>query len=341
MVKELILAVAGSGKTTKILGAISREKRYLIITYANENLRSLEVSLIKKFGLIPSNVTLMSYFSFLYNFCYRPFFAYRLRDNGIVWDIPGTFPAKSNIRHYVSPGGFLFGNRLAKLIVEHEGVPKIISRLEKYFDVLLIDEVQDFAGNDFNLLMAITQASMDMEFVGDFFQHTFDTSRDGNIRANLHKRGVASFVNEFERQGFSINLNSLDRTYRCSPAVCSFITEKLGIIINSHRSDDTLVQIIEDQDIARVLFADDEKVKLFYQDHIKYSCNSNNWGKCKGLNGYGDICVVLNKKSEELLKKDRLTDLPDSSLNKLYVACSRANGDLYVLFEKHLTSFKA
>ena len=114
MAKELVLAVAGSGKTTKILDAISKENRCLVVTYTNENLKSLEEGLIEKFGVIPKTVTLISYFSFLYSFCYRPFFSYQLRDKGVCWEIPGAFPTKSQLSHYISKGGFLYGNRLAK-----------------------------------------------------------------------------------------------------------------------------------------------------------------------------------------------------------------------------------
>ena len=34
-------------------------------------------------------------------------------------------------------------------------LPDICDRLERYYDELLVDEVQDFAGNDFNFLLAL------------------------------------------------------------------------------------------------------------------------------------------------------------------------------------------
>jgi DNA helicase-2/ATP-dependent DNA helicase PcrA len=340
MAKKLVLAVAGSGKTTKILDTVSEGQRSLIITYTNENLRSLEESLKRKFGCIPNNITVISYFSFLYSFCFRPFFTYTLKDRGIFWEIPGVFPSKTSKSHYITANGYLYGNRVAKYIQEHGGVPKVINRLEKYFDNVLIDEVQDFAANDFNLLIAISAAEVDFLLVGDFFQHTFDTSRDGSIRTNLHKKGVEVFIKEFEDVGYEIDTTTLAKTYRCSPSVCNFITRTIGIGIESHRENDTGVYVIEDEVKAGELYADDSAVKLFYQDYKKFECQSNNWGKCKGLNNYGDVCVVLNKRSTELFKKEELSSLPESSRNKLYVACSRANGALYILFDEHLKKFK-
>ena len=51
--------------------------------------------------------------------------------------------------------------------------------------VIIIDEIQDIAGRDFSFLEQLMTANMNMLFVGDFYQHTYDTSRDGNTNKNL------------------------------------------------------------------------------------------------------------------------------------------------------------
>ena len=74
MDKRLILAVAGSGKTTYIVNSLSAEKRSLIITYTDANYENLCRKIAERFnGAWPENVTLMKYFQFLYRFCYKPF----------------------------------------------------------------------------------------------------------------------------------------------------------------------------------------------------------------------------------------------------------------------------
>ena len=215
--------------------------------------------------------------------------------------------------------------------MEKGALVKVLARLEKYFDNLLIDEIQDFAANDFNFVLELANANIKKTFVGDYYQHTFDTSRDGSTRKNLHKRGLDAYLSEFDKVGFEIDTESLKKSYRCSPAVCEFISEQIGIDIESHRTDDTTVKIIEDIETVRALYEDDSKVKLFYEGYAKYGCNSNNWGRCKGLNKYEDVCVVLNDKSYGLFKEGKLHNLPDGSKNKLYVACSRANRDLIII----------
>lgn len=339
MGKQLILAVAGSGKTTKILNSISPEKRSLVITYTNENVRSLEASLVKNFGRVPDNVYLRSYFSFLYSFCFRPFFSYQLRDNAFTWRLPNKFPAKNYPGHYVTKNRYLYANRVAKYLIEQNAVKKIIARLEKYFDSVFVDEVQDFAANDFNLLLELTRANVNFEFVGDFYQHTFDTSRDGNTRANLHKKGVEPFIREFAKYGFEDDTESLKKSYRCSSSVCEFISEHIGIPIHSHRTDLTSVNFIQNDKQASEIFNNRDTVKLFYQNHDKYPCFSNNWGKSKGQNSYGDVCVVLNKGTAAKFKARELRALPNSTRNKLYVACSRAHGDLYLMDEARIAKY--
>ncbi len=344
MAKQLVLAVAGSGKTRKILNSLDLERRSLVVTYTNENLRSLEAGVIQKFGHVPSNICLLTYFSFLYTFCFRPYFSYRLRDRSFTWKMPQYFrgaPGKKKLQHYMTKSRYIYANRAAKLVIEADGVPKVIARLEKYFDQFLIDEVQDFAANDFNLLMGLCAANIDMLFVGDFFQHTFDTSRDGQIRKNLHKKGLNHFVAEFKKVGLDVDPDSLDKTHRCSPDVCEFISTKMGIQIESNRSDNTEVHVVEDPEFAKSLFQDDSKVKLYFWNHVKYDCYSNNWGKSKGLNNYGDVCVVLNTETQRLFSIGKLSELAESTRNKLYVACSRARGDLYLLNEAHLEEFKS
>jgi DNA helicase-2/ATP-dependent DNA helicase PcrA len=340
MAKQLIFAVAGSGKTTKILDSIPDDQRSLIITYTTENLRSLEAGLIEKYGHVPDSVSLQSYFSFLYRFCFRPIFSYKLRDNSYIWDMPNPFPTKDKMGHYITKNRYLYANRVAKFIVEKGAVDTVVARLEKYFDNVFVDEVQDFAANDFNLLLELVKADINMLFVGDFFQHTFDTSRDGNIRTNLHKNGAETYLKEFEKVGVEVDTKTLNKTHRCSPAVCDFITDQIGIPIQSNREDETKVVIVDEKELALNLCQDDTKVKLFYQNSIKYDCHSNNWGKCKGLNKYDDVCVVLNSRTSKLFKEGKLSELAESTRNKLYVACSRAKRDLYIMDESHLNEFK-
>ena len=284
----------------------------------------------------------MTYFRFLYNFCYKPFLLNEFPAKGICWDPPPAYTTKlrrNNPRYYMNSGAKLYHNRLAKLL-EIMNVQSLLNqRLEKYFENIFIDEVQDFAGHDFNLLMNICKININIILVGDFFQHTFDTSRDGVVNRNLHK-DLSVYQSRFTKVKIKIDSQTLSHSYRCSPTLCDFVTEKVGIPISSHREDETKICLIEDMSIMEEKFHCNNTVKLFYQSHNKYSCYSQNWGASKGEDHYHDVCIVLNKNSYDLFKLGELHKLNPQTRNKLYVACTRARGDLYLASDQLLKSYR-
>jgi len=338
MDKRVVFAVAGSGKTTLILSQLSLEKRSLIVTYTINNIDNLRNGIIRKFGYFPDNIRLLSYFNFLYAFCYRPFLGFEYRAKGINWNPNPNKFAQDDAR-YIDKSKRLYSNRIAKLLEKREIVKDINDRIAKYFDNVFFDEIQDFAGNDFNFLKNISLSNVNILFVGDFYQHTFDTSRDGIVNRSLHD-DYGTYMKLFEKMGLSVDTKSLIKSHRCSPTICKYITENIGIHMESHRTDHTSIKVIEDQSDALEIYYNETVVKLFYNDQRKYSCFSKNWGECKGEDKYQDVCIVLNKKSWECLKQEKINILPASTKNKFYVACSRAKRNLYMVPEEYFKTLK-
>ena len=228
----------------------------------------------------------------------------------------------------------LYYNRIAKLL-EEDGVLKDVNkRLEKYFDNLFIDEVQDFAGNDFNFLKNISKSNVKMLLVGDFYQHTYDTSNDGRVNISLHE-DYDKYKQRFEQMGIVVDTNSLKRSYRCSPSICDFITGNMGIDIYSHRADNTEIKFVSDKQEAMSIISSSEIIKLFYQKHYCYNCYSCNWGESKGVDHFNDVCVVLYKSITKIFQNGELVKLSPRVKNKLYVACTRARGNLYFVTDEY------
>ena len=172
MDRRLILAVAGSGKTSFLINKLDLVHRFLIITYTDNNRDHHRRCIIEKFGYEPENITLLTYYQFLIRVCYRPFLKDIVKARGIIYKITKNM--------------YLYHNRIAKLCQEL-CAKEIRNRIEKFYDCLMIDEVQDLGGHDFNLIQSIIPQTIDSLFVGDFFQHTYDTSLDGNINSGLYK----------------------------------------------------------------------------------------------------------------------------------------------------------
>lgn len=106
---------------------------------------------------------------------------------------------RDNMAYYATTSGSVYHNRLAKLLETVDAIPDVMTRMERFYDEFYVDEVQDLAGHDFNLLMALAKAKVEMLFVGDFYQHTFDTSRDGNVNSSLHA-DIEKYENSFKRR---------------------------------------------------------------------------------------------------------------------------------------------
>ena len=343
MDKRVVFAVAGSGKTSSIIDRVNEDSRCLIITYTDNNTRHLKNRIIQKHGKIPEGVRVYSYFTFLYSFCYRPLCGYEIITKGINFNYPlpqyAQRTRKNTRQHYIDNNDRLFSSRMAKFLIEFGHTQEVMQRIEKFFDLVCVDEVQDFAANDFNFICKLANTNIEMQLVGDFYQHTFDTSRDGNTQNGLHNC-FDKYCKKLANAGFSIDLESLSHSHRCSPAVCSFVEERLGIEIQSHREDEVEVHlVVDDQEIEKI-YSDDSIVKLFYQKSDSYPGNVENWGNTKGLDHYHNVCVALNPTTLKAFESGKLSELPPNTKNKLYVACTRAKGDLYFIPEKSLKKYK-
>jgi len=338
----VIFAVAGSGKTTRIVAGLDLERRFLLITYTDNNLSNLRSKIIKRFGFFPANIALYSYFTFLHVFCYKPFLLMRMRTKGINFDQPPQWTQRlkrTADAFYVDNHRRLYHNRIATLLGTKEVVSDVTQRIEKYFDVVCVDEVQDIGGYDFELLTAICGSDVDMLLVGDFYQHTFVTSQDGAKNKNLHD-DFEKYKKRFEKVGLTVDTSTLAKSYRCSQTVCNFIREHLGIEIYSHYDRATNAVLLDQQDDADWLHACEETVKLFYQEHHKYGCYSQNWGNSKGADHYQDVCVVLIGTVYKALKNGSIGGVSPQTRNKLYVACSRPRGNLYLIPDHMFKKFK-
>ena len=186
----------------------------------------------------------------------------------------------------------------------------------------------------------ISRTRLNMFLVGDFYQHTYDTSRDGNVNKNLYSN-YDNYVNKFKLSipQLEFDKTSFSKSKRCSKEVCSFINEQLDIDIESYFNHTSIVKEITDEDEIKNIITNPTIVKLFYQNSKKYDIrNVDNWGNSKGET-YDDVCVILNETTYQLYKNKTLNKLAPSTKNKLYVACSRPLQNLYIVYEKSIKAY--
>ena len=258
-----------------------------------------------------------------------------MKAQGIIFQQnPNKFFAQTDYQYYLTQNQYFYSNRLSLFFEKENIVNDIKARIEKYFDEFIIDEVQDIAGRDFNFLELLMTTNTKMLFVGDCYQHTFDTSRDGNVNQTLFKDRNA-YVKRFTSKEFILDTKTLINSWRCGKRICEFVSENLRISISSNRDETDAVDIIYVVDPIEIatIVNNPEITKLHYKEWYKFGPDRRNWGDTKGEDDHGDVCVMLNKKTAELHRKGKLQELAPSTRNKLYVAITRAHGNVYLIDE--------
>lgn len=102
------------------------------------------------------------------------------------------------------------------------------------------------------------------------------------------------------------------------------VDEKINILIGDNESGkSSIIEVID-----------------FYQEKHKYKCYSENWGLSKGIDDFNDVCIILNKTTLKAFKSNKLIELAPSTRNKLYVACTRAKGNIYFMPHTFIDKYK-
>ena len=341
MDKRLILSVAGSGKTAYVVNLLNKNQRFLIVTYTDNNYANIRERILLKFnGIWPTNVYVYTYFKLLSDLFYKPLFSCVHKYTGLEYNLKPPLKIRSDCwSFYVTKYNKFYSNRLAGLLSLPNYLPEVIKRLEKYFDYFIVDEVQDLAARDFNFLERLMTAHLNMIFVGDFYQHTYDTSSDGNVNKSLFENEI-KYKDRFRKQGIKVDEETLRKSWRCPESVCVFIRTKLGIKIESERSDESsFIGIIDDEQKINEIIGDPTIIKLHYQNSLKYGINHKNWGDSKGEDCYEDVCVLLNKNTYKAFMNETLNQLSPSTRNKLYVAITRSRHNVYFIEENKACKF--
>ncbi|MDQ7111951.1 UvrD-helicase domain-containing protein [Staphylococcus simulans] len=336
--KKIIQAVAGSGKTTLLINKLKETKEnVVIITFTINNQEEIKNKVIETFnGSIPSNIHIFRFFQFLYSFCVTPFM--KERPKGINFDRLPNQPYNQNI--YKDINNRFYKDRISKAVLEKKEEIKYISRVDRYFSKVFIDEVQDFASDDLDWLLSLNECDAEILCVGDFYQSTFQTSARGNKNKGV-KQNYDKYKKKFVDHGFKFDDMVLSKSIRCSEPTCRFIRKNLGINIYSYEKNQSdYPQLITKPDHISKIWNDDNIIKLFYQKSTDYNCsNCLNWAESKGITRK-DVCIILTKNLESMVKNEDFTSISPVTKSKFYVACTRASNNVYFISSSQVKKYK-
>jgi len=375
---NLIIAAAGSGKTTYLVktALAEKNKNILITTYTQANEAEIKNKIIEENKCIPENITVQTWFSFLLQHGVKPFqgtlFEKKLQGFLLVNHQSGLKRyinqcpecKKNNIvklcskcqkpiyyseekefeKHYFTKGLKIFSDKLSKFVFRCNEKTKgcVIERISKIFDIILIDEVQDLAGYDLELLKLLFNSKSETLLVGDPRQGTYSTNSSSKNK-QFKKSQIVYF---FEDDSMKINRNDklLTVNYRSNKIICEFsnllfpdfpettsgnsqITGHDGIFFINERDIENYLDIYKPMQLR-----DSAKKKV----NEKY--NVKNFGESKGLS-FDRVLIYPTKPFLKWLI-DNNSELLATSRSKLYVALTRAKYSVGIVTNKDNISVK-
>jgi DNA helicase II / ATP-dependent DNA helicase PcrA len=333
---RLVIASAGSGKTQLIVdgAGTSSDGCVVITTFTEANEAEIRRRLVERFGCIPPHVTVQTWYSFLIQHGAKPF------QGGIIThEIRGLLlaearsaqyiPETDTKRHYFTGDGLIYSDKLAKFVLKCDGATggAVLDRLSRVYQRIYVDEVQDFAGHDLDVLMSLLGTSMIVTLVGDPRQAVYATSKAAKNKGIRGSKLVEFFTNAELR--IDVDVDSLAVNHRSVQPICDLSNQLYPDLPQvssgqSRSTDHDGIFLVGTSDIDSYLRAH-RPVQLRYKSNskgIRDGYSTYNFGLSKGMQF--DRALVFPTNDMVKWLSDHSHILADETRAKFYVALTRA-----------------
>ncbi len=215
-----------------------------------------------------------------------------------------------------------------------------LRRLEQLYDHIYVDEVQDLAGYDLEVLESLLGCNIPLTMVGDVRQAVVSTSPDERKHKQFKNMGVWRWFQEQERNR-RLTIVQRHETWRCHPDVAAFADNLFPdtwgfqptVSRNTRRTDHDGMFLIRTKHVDAYVqqFApqplrwDARAAKS--HDHLKFLT----FGTSKGLTRQR-VLIFPTEKMRLLLQKG--VPLGDLAAAKLYVGVTRAEQSVAFVLDK-------
>lgn len=364
MDKRIILATAGSGKTFHLCHELNSTKRNIIIAYTHQNIRNILKELYENFGKVPDNTLVMTFHSFIYKFMIRPFDKmignyygvenFKSKGVTIVTPPKSYIPMKNggkmsnpqynsidSLEHY-KKDKYYYSDYLSKLIIKTKNkdfslIKESCNNINKFYDCIYVDEVQDFREYNWKLLVEIIKRVNNILMVGDYNQHSVSATNNSGMPFKNNKIivGYEDYIEYLKKLGIIVDNTTLIKSRKCSKEVCEFIKTKLNIKIESSGKNTGKVNLITESDKIKEILSNNKIVKMVWDNAEQYNFNAISWSYSKG-DTYKETCVILTDVYSNLMENNYINMEPSISKNKLYVALTRSSGNVNIVNKQNL-----
>lgn len=227
---SVVVACAGSGKTTRLVADAQQqhERRTGVITYTHNNTRELISRFARATTSVPAHVDVMTWYAFLLRECVRPYqgFLYptrRIESIAFVNQRSAPYARESDTcRHYLAGENFIYSDKISKFVVRANAASNglIVDRLAAIYSSLLIDEFQDLAGWDLDVIALLLRSGIRITMVGDPRQHVYSTNPAQKNEQYLGTN-VIRLLDAWAKQGLC-TIEQMNVCHRSNQAICDF-----------------------------------------------------------------------------------------------------------------------
>lgn len=354
MVNRLIIAAAGSGKTTYLVKhAMQQLDSVLITTYTIANELEIRKKFIEINGCVPHNITIQTWYTFLLQHGVRPFQGVVLDDkirgmilvngkSGKKYDGkhgPVYYSEKDYREFYFTNKMKIYSDKISKFVCrcEKETKGKVSQRISRIYSNIYIDEIQDLAGYDLEIIKSLLKADCNMMMVGDPRQVTYHTHNEAKYKKYLDGKIQEFKKNECKKIECIIDTDTLNDSYRNNQNICSYASQLYKEFGETGTKQSKLtghdgVFLVKPDDVNDYL----EKFKPM-QLREKRTVRVNdkypvmNMGESKGLT-YDRVLIYPTKTMKNWMT-DHTKKLKQKTKSQLYVAITRARYSVGIVFD--------
>jgi hypothetical protein len=360
---KIVIAAAGSGKTTYLVEEAVKIKgeRVLITTYTESNEAEIRQKFFELVGYVPANVVIMTWFSFLITHGIKPFqgvlFEFQVRGMVLVSTPSGIrfynskgigvpWPEETIDKHFFDPTSRVYSDRLPKLVIRcnEKSGGAVIDRISRVFPHVFVDEVQDLAGYDLDILAALARSSVRLLMVGDPRQVTYLTHHERRYQKYADGGIVDLLRNELPKKvPVDIDETTLNRSHRNSAVICT-VSSRLFPALPASQACDRVrcrtgpaawngVFILRTADYAHYL-ATVRPMQLrdkITSPGVDHRWPAMNFGESKGR-GFDHVVILPTEPMRRWLS-DPAMDLKPQSRAKFYVALTRGRHSVAIAMD--------
>lgn len=357
------IAAAGSGKTTTLVRkayALPSSEYVLILTYTDSNEKEIKNKFYQEKGYIPQNVAIQSWFSFLVQHLIKPYQNYLTDDNFVIKGLAMLqssgkkskkayrIPKTNWEKYYFTKHQKALTEKLSELAYDCniKSGGKSIQRLCDIFENIYIDEVQDFAGYDLDLIKLFFLSKSNVILAGDPRQTIYLTNHNGNKNIGFRNGKILDYLSKQKvlRGKYQVDINTLNSSRRCCPEICEYasiitpIFDKTTSLTDYHNHF-CGVFLVKENNKTDFLRQYNDSIQLRHSILTK-KIDSNyavmNFGDSKGMT----FDSVLIYPTQPMVKwiENHNESLEEISRNKFYVAVTRARYLVGIVWAKETCS---